>query len=66
MIYRGLKPGQAILDKIGGAHKLQSWPHNILTGLWLTSDLFVSHSQAKTDSGGFVRLPSKLDLEELG
>lgn len=27
----GLKPGQAILDAVGGAHKLQSWPHNILT-----------------------------------
>ncbi|KAL1311477.1 hypothetical protein AAFC00_004419 [Neodothiora populina] len=27
----GLKPGQAILDAIGGAHKLQSWPHNLLT-----------------------------------
>ena len=29
---RGLKPGQATLDAIGGAHKFQSWPHNILTG----------------------------------
>lgn len=29
----GLRPGQAVLDKIGGAHRLQSWPHNILTGL---------------------------------
>lgn len=28
----GLKPGQKTLDAIGGAHKLQSWPHNILTG----------------------------------
>lgn len=27
----GLKPGQQTLDTIGGAHKLQSWPHNILT-----------------------------------
>src|ERR1700712_2471525 len=27
----GLKPGQAVLDKIGGAHKLQGWNHNILT-----------------------------------
>ncbi|KAI9722479.1 MAG: hypothetical protein M1828_004726 [Chrysothrix sp. TS-e1954] len=27
----GLKPGQAILEALGGAHKLQSWPHNILT-----------------------------------
>lgn len=28
----GLKPGQAVLDAVGGAHKLQSWPHNMLTG----------------------------------
>ncbi|KAF4553029.1 Queuine tRNA-ribosyltransferase catalytic subunit [Elsinoe fawcettii] len=27
----GLKPGQPVLDSIGGAHKLQSWQHNILT-----------------------------------
>ncbi|PWW74365.1 Queuine tRNA-ribosyltransferase [Tuber magnatum] len=27
----GLRPGQTVLDKIGGAHKLQSWNHNILT-----------------------------------
>ncbi|KAF2198364.1 queuine tRNA-ribosyltransferase [Delitschia confertaspora ATCC 74209] len=27
----GLKPGQATLDAVGGAHKLQAWPHNILT-----------------------------------
>ena len=27
----GLKPGQATLDAIGGAHRLQSWPYNILT-----------------------------------
>ena len=27
----GLKPGQAVLDKIGGAHKLQGWNYNILT-----------------------------------
>ncbi|KAF2725918.1 Queuine tRNA-ribosyltransferase [Polychaeton citri CBS 116435] len=27
----GLKPGQQTLDAIGGAHKLQGWPHNILT-----------------------------------
>lgn len=27
----GLKPGQAALDAIGGAHKLQGWNHNILT-----------------------------------
>ncbi|KAI9704845.1 MAG: hypothetical protein M1836_006625 [Candelina mexicana] len=27
----GLKPGQPTLDAVGGAHALQSWPHNILT-----------------------------------
>ncbi|PSK34123.1 hypothetical protein B9Z65_8449 [Elsinoe australis] len=27
----GLKPGQPVLDALGGAHALQSWPHNILT-----------------------------------
>ena len=27
----GLKPGQAALDAIGGAHKFQGWDHNILT-----------------------------------
>ncbi|KAF4512773.1 hypothetical protein G6O67_000114 [Ophiocordyceps sinensis] len=27
----GLKPGQKVLDAIGGAHKLQGWNHNILT-----------------------------------
>ncbi|KAE8350185.1 hypothetical protein BDV28DRAFT_159853 [Aspergillus coremiiformis] len=27
----GLKPGQAVLDEIGGAHKLQGWDRNILT-----------------------------------
>ena len=27
----GLKPGQDVLDKVGGAHRLQGWKHNILT-----------------------------------
>ncbi|KAL4793818.1 tRNA-guanine(15) transglycosylase-like protein [Aspergillus venezuelensis] len=27
----GLKPGQAVLDSVGGAHKLQGWDRNILT-----------------------------------
>ncbi|KAH0837232.1 hypothetical protein FOPE_04874 [Fonsecaea pedrosoi] len=27
----GLKPGQAVLDTIGGAHRLQGWNYNILT-----------------------------------
>lgn len=29
---RALKPGQQTLDAIGGAHKLQGWDGNILTG----------------------------------
>lgn len=32
--YRGLRPGQATLDAIGGAHRLQSWNHNLLTGTY--------------------------------
>jgi hypothetical protein len=54
----GLKPGQLILDKIGGAHKLQSWNHNILTGLFLPS-LTLTKRQELTgfsDSGGSVTL----------
>lgn len=27
----GLKPGQEVLDAVGGAHKLQAWDRNILT-----------------------------------
>lgn len=27
----GLKPGQEVLNAVGGAHKLQGWKHNILT-----------------------------------
>ncbi|KAK2739290.1 hypothetical protein FQN57_006625 [Myotisia sp. PD_48] len=27
----GLKPGQAVLDQVGGAHKFQGWDGNILT-----------------------------------
>ena len=27
----GLKPGQEVLERVGGAHKLQGWKHNILT-----------------------------------
>ena len=27
----GLKPGQDVLDAVGGAHKLQGWDRNILT-----------------------------------
>ncbi|KAH6677917.1 queuine tRNA-ribosyltransferase [Plectosphaerella plurivora] len=27
----GLRPGQEVLEAVGGAHKLQGWDHNILT-----------------------------------
>lgn len=27
----GLKPGQEVLEAVGGAHKLQGWNHNLLT-----------------------------------
>lgn len=38
----GLKPGQDVLDAVGGAHKLQGWNHNILTdsGGWVFIFLF--------------------------
>lgn len=52
----GLKPGQATLDAIGGAHRLQSWPHNILTGM-----MNVVHNSCVrwpvSDSGGWVHVP---------
>lgn len=35
----GLKPGQQTLDKLGGAHALQRWQHNILTGTALPDGL---------------------------
>lgn len=35
----GLRPGQIVLDKIGGAHRLQSWSHNILTGEFVSAQL---------------------------
>jgi queuine tRNA-ribosyltransferase catalytic subunit len=33
----GLKPGQAVLNQLGGAHRLQAWDKNILTdsGGWV-------------------------------
>ncbi|KXT01182.1 hypothetical protein AC578_618 [Pseudocercospora eumusae] len=47
----GLKPGQKTLDAIGGAHTLQSWPHNILTGM-------------SEDAGGF-QMVSLLKLAQV-
>lgn len=45
----GLKPGQAVLDTIGGAHKLQGWNRNILTdsgGLVAPSSTISAHEEA--------------------
>lgn len=38
----GLKPGQEVLDHVGGAHKFQGWEGNILTdsGGWVLFDHF--------------------------
>lgn len=41
----GLKPGQEVLDLVGGAHKLQGWDRNILTdsgGLVFASQHIIS------------------------
>jgi queuine tRNA-ribosyltransferase catalytic subunit len=41
----GLKPGQSVLESLGGAHRLQGWNHNILTdsgGLVLVARIFGS------------------------
>jgi len=35
----GLKPGQSVLDAVGGAHRLQGWSHNLLTGWLLAASL---------------------------
>lgn len=43
----GLKPGQAVLDAVGGAHKLQGWNYNILTDSGGLVTLL--HSQSEVD-----------------
>lgn len=43
---RGLRPGQKILDTVGGAHKFQSWNNNLLTdsgGFQMVSLLKLAH-----------------------
>ena len=35
----GLKPGRKVLNEVGGAHKLQGWNRNILTGILKVSNL---------------------------
>jgi queuine tRNA-ribosyltransferase catalytic subunit len=55
----GLKPGQAVLDSVGGAHRLQGWKHNILTdsgGLVETSPSYAQHLMDIQISDG---LPAK-------
>lgn len=46
----GLKPGQEVLDAIGGAHKLQGWDHNILTdsGGYVSMNVKKEASQTNT------------------
>jgi tRNA-guanine family transglycosylase len=51
----GLKPGQAVLDKIGGAHRLQGWKHNLLTGTTTHGKAVSStRTDGDVDSGGSV------------
>lgn len=38
----GLRPGQAVLDVVGGAHSFQGWNHNILTDSGGSVRLFIS------------------------
>lgn len=59
--FRGLKPGQEVLDAVGGAHKFQSWPHNILTGAWIYSPDGVLAAAARTK-----RADSDVDDEDSG
>lgn len=43
----GLKPGQEVLDAVGGAHKFQGWNHNLLTdsgGYVLIPATSISHA----------------------
>ncbi|GKT85527.1 LOW QUALITY PROTEIN: queuine tRNA-ribosyltransferase [Colletotrichum tofieldiae] len=50
----GLKPGQDVLDAIGGAHKLQGWKHNILTdsgGTAMGRKLTASSFQMSPEAG---------------
>jgi len=46
----GLKPGQSVLDNIGGAHKLQGWNHNILTDSGGLVDTFSPYILQNTGS----------------
>jgi queuine/archaeosine tRNA-ribosyltransferase len=67
----GLKPGQSVLDKVGGAHNLQGWKHNILTGCIPFSTSYHApntSSQINTDSGGFqmVSLLALANITEEG
>ncbi|KAK5559299.1 hypothetical protein LTR46_002341 [Exophiala xenobiotica] len=60
----GLKPGQAVLDTIGGAHKLQGWDHNILTD---SGGLVDTPQQIQSDVADFmtsgVKVPDGLTTQ---
>lgn len=47
-VCRGLKPGQETLDAVGGAHKLQGWKGNLLTGMFVSFDFLWG-----VEAGGF-------------
>ncbi len=62
----GLKPGQAVLDIIGGAHKLQGWHYNILTDSGGLVTLFHSKIQGPyTDKVESFQMVSLLKLARI-
>ncbi|CAP67312.1 uncharacterized protein PODANS_1_23190 [Podospora anserina S mat+] len=48
----GLKPGQEVLDAVGGAHKFQGWNHNLLTDSGGPMLLTPEHSMSLQNSIG--------------
>ncbi|KAK5070268.1 hypothetical protein LTR64_002107 [Lithohypha guttulata] len=65
----GLKPGQEVLDAIGGAHKLQGWNRNILTdsgGLVLLTNICNSSDTSPMRSFQMVSLLKLAKITEEG
>lgn len=65
----GLKPGQEVLDAIGGAHKLQGWNRNILTdsgGLVLLTNICNSSDTSSMRSFQMVSLLKLAKITEEG
>ena len=65
----GLKPGQEVLDAIGGAHKLQGWNRNILTdsgGLVLLINVSNSSDSSMMRSFQMVSLLKLAKITEEG